>query len=462
MLNYNRVVFASVRRCILTQYRMYRRPKNNGYAIPNPRVANPGLQHQVRMKRKTGVEGEPVSDFNEYEADFSELHNVHRQHESEIETNKERIKYFIVRQKYFKPEGKQNFLTWAEKEQIRNLHKTDPEQWSIQRLVESFPATDEIILKVLQNTWTPKNMKRIQGHDKSVQQTWKAFEAGELIHLDTDFVEHLKKFSHRRFDSANNAYTNVANDQVQFQFPEPKSKEFSHIINSLPKHKRTVAEIEAPKSAEKTILQNSEPARESIPPPTEGDTYVFGQIVGRKYKTFDQFERNKKKSNESATNLSKMAQIRSAQETTRDNKKAKTPIVDELATNIENVISDKLAKVELENTLRSHKPSHSPLASIEPPPLSDIERYDAVKNPSGTGIVVDLSERNQFDVHVQRYNTRTVTITPTDEADKLQTRSIRERIYIPRKAYKRGALYKVNDCFYADDGELLYRVPGLV
>ncbi|GBP34428.1 Neugrin [Eumeta japonica] len=36
-----------------------------------------------------------------------------------------------------------------------------------------------------------------------------------------------------------------------------------------------------------------------------------------------------------------------------------------------------------------------------------------------------------------------------------------ERIRIPKSARKRGATYKVNDCYYDDDGRFLYRVIGM-
>ncbi|XP_049872109.1 uncharacterized protein LOC126370976 [Pectinophora gossypiella] len=36
-----------------------------------------------------------------------------------------------------------------------------------------------------------------------------------------------------------------------------------------------------------------------------------------------------------------------------------------------------------------------------------------------------------------------------------------QRIRIPKKAYKRGTTYKVNDCYYDDDGKFLYRVLGM-
>lgn len=34
-------------------------------------------------------------------------------------------------------------------------------------------------------------------------------------------------------------------------------------------------------------------------------------------------------------------------------------------------------------------------------------------------------------------------------------------IRIPRKVHKPGCVYKLNDCYYDDDGQFLYRVPGM-
>lgn len=36
-----------------------------------------------------------------------------------------------------------------------------------------------------------------------------------------------------------------------------------------------------------------------------------------------------------------------------------------------------------------------------------------------------------------------------------------ERIRIPKSAYKKGATFKVNDCYYDHDGQFLYRVLGM-
>ena len=45
-----------------------------------------------------------------------------------------------------KPEP--NLLTWMEKELIKYLHKQDSSEWTVTRLSESFPATEDVIRKV--------------------------------------------------------------------------------------------------------------------------------------------------------------------------------------------------------------------------------------------------------------------------------------------------------------------------
>lgn len=446
MLNYHRVVLVSMARCLLPQSRLYARHTRKdtpwSKAVLKSKTANPGIEHQLSVKRELEVDG--VEDIGDYEADFTQLHKVYRDHQQEMEAKDERLKYLIVRNKYFKPTERQNFLTWAEKEQIRNLYKTDPKEWPIQKLVESFPATEEIIWKVIRGKWSPQNMNRIRKHDASVRETWKSFEAGTLNELHPDFVEHLKKFSHRSFESASNAFTNAANDQVQFQIPKPKSREFIHIIGSLPKPKQKPVQIEAAEDTKTTILVNDEKPSQSMPPPPKGDTYVIGHVRGNTYRTLDEYERIKTPKGAASTQT---PTIRRPLLTA--NEHAGQPAVKESRN------ENGLAEVAAKNTL--------PLDHVPPSPLSQIDRHAMVKNPGGTGIVVDLNERNNFELgrYVQKYNTRTVPFKQHDPKDGIQITEIKERIIIPRKAYKRGAIFKVGDVFYDDDGELLYRVPGL-
>jgi len=51
----------------------------------------------------------------------------------------------IVGNKYFKPEKGLNLLTWSEKEQIQYLHDSDDTTWTVEKLVQCFPASETTI-----------------------------------------------------------------------------------------------------------------------------------------------------------------------------------------------------------------------------------------------------------------------------------------------------------------------------
>lgn len=84
------------------------------------------------------------TDFDDLETDFMNVDKTHKEHMKELEIRKERLKNQIVKQKYFKTKYP-NFLTWNDKEQIKYLHSTNPEEWTIDRLSESFPALPGVI-----------------------------------------------------------------------------------------------------------------------------------------------------------------------------------------------------------------------------------------------------------------------------------------------------------------------------
>lgn len=68
----------------------------------------------------------------------------------------------------------------------------------------------------------------------------------------------------------------------------------------------------------------------------------------------------------------------------------------------------------------------------------------------------------EVDQALNRYPTskNNMGITKFDENQK-QVMDYPERIIIPKNKYKPGYTYKLNDCYYDDDGEFLYRVPGM-
>lgn len=57
---------------------------------------------------------------------------------------KHKLKHNIIKERYFK-ENMPNLLTWSEKEQIRHLASTQPDDWTPKRIAESFPVTEQVV-----------------------------------------------------------------------------------------------------------------------------------------------------------------------------------------------------------------------------------------------------------------------------------------------------------------------------
>lgn len=71
------------------------------------------------------------------EPEFMSLNETHKRHEQELRKTLDRRHTLMIGRKYFKSNSP-NLLTFNEKEQIRNLHTTDPEEWTIDKLSRKF------------------------------------------------------------------------------------------------------------------------------------------------------------------------------------------------------------------------------------------------------------------------------------------------------------------------------------
>lgn len=104
------------------------------------------LDPGINLRKKVLELNEELNDieFDDLESDFMNVHKTHKDHVLEAEANFEKEKFHIVRQKYFK-DKQLNFLTWHDKEQIKYLNSSDPEEWTIEKLSEGFPALPGVI-----------------------------------------------------------------------------------------------------------------------------------------------------------------------------------------------------------------------------------------------------------------------------------------------------------------------------
>lgn len=89
-------------------------------------------------------------------------------------------------------------------------------------------------------------------------------------------------------------------------------------------------------------------------------------------------------------------------------------------------------------------PEDSDEISSEPSTKDAAKPLKGVKNPT-----------NIDSFSIPRYAGASSSVkAPNDE----QLEDIPMRITIPKEKWKKGAVYKVNNCFYADDGEFLYKI----
>lgn len=84
------------------------------------------------------------------------------------------VKFKTIQRKHFRPEKELNLLTWNAKEQMRYLHKEFPEEWTAERLAQSFPVSEEAVKKVVKSKERPRTWRELIKHDERVRKNWLA------------------------------------------------------------------------------------------------------------------------------------------------------------------------------------------------------------------------------------------------------------------------------------------------
>ncbi|XP_016923593.4 neugrin [Drosophila suzukii] len=335
-----------------------------------PRRANPGLGYQLQqLQEHPERPSEASEDYADLESDFMGVQKTHRQYEKEQQQQRDRIRQFMIKHKYFRDAKLPNLLLHAEKEQMRLLHERDPEEWSVERLAESFPATPEIVQKVLRAKWRPRSVQRIRSHDETVIQNWQLLRSGKGdFNLPPALLQHLQKFAERRRQDLRELKTQEW--PTKPQLPIPQGNEFRKLLGS---GNSTPEELPAPQISS---------GYEAPPSSAEDETYLLDKI------------RNKKK-------------------------------------------------------MRLQDLKDMKLVESDPKVPEELKR--PIENPSGTGFLPSF---------VPKFASSEIVISAADQR-KYEITQVKTRIVIPRKLHRQGATYRVEDAYYDDDGELLYRVPGM-
>uniref|UniRef100_A0A182QZW0 Uncharacterized protein n=1 Tax=Anopheles farauti TaxID=69004 RepID=A0A182QZW0_9DIPT len=347
------------------------------------KARNPGIDKRAALLPEN-AKLEEYENLEDSEANFHQVHKSHRQFEAEQAQYRDRLQTWIVGNKYFKTK-QLNFLTWFEKEQIRYLHSFDPEEWSIDKLTESFPADRYTVAKIVKTKWQPKDNKRIERHDAVVKENWQMFRSGRIKNIDAGFAQHLNKFVQRNVEKGELRPTFEAKPLYEIR-PLPEG-EFSAIITSCKKYERKEQDSES----QQVLLSedNDNPPEEKLPHVPQympkQDTFLLGSVENTRHVTLSEIK--KRGDDPSFTSDRKM--------------------------------QDESAQLDL-----------------------------------GTGVVDKLENIPK------KYETALYAESSYDARDA-KHEDIKEFIKIPEKLHKKGATYQVDDCFYDDDGEFLYRVPGM-
>ncbi|KAG5895277.1 hypothetical protein JTB14_015143 [Gonioctena quinquepunctata] len=375
----------------LRQYNKIAKPKTN-----------PGLNKRRKLfADQLDAQEEPEDmDLDNLETDFMNVHQTYKEHKDETENIQERIKYMIVQKKYFK-EKYPNFLTWHDKEQIKYLHSTDPKEWTVEKLSESFPALPEIVIKIIKSKFTKKETK-IPNHDASVQKNWESFKRGKMPDLPRNLIEHLNKFTNR---ALNLKPFSITTKKKEITIRPNVPSDFSEIITSYEKLRNKSKE-------DSNAVETSLSKQDDFPKSIEMNLRHFVEPhTGEHQDTYLTVPKSQIKDKRNIT-------------------------LTQLQTNIENRALHGKTLTEDEKIIfkDSQRPKEPGVVSLNQ------EDTVATKNKYQTSSGSALAKKTERDYSHLTYP---------------------EKITIPKKQLKQGYTYRLNDCYYDFDGEFLYRVPGM-
>lgn len=374
--------------------------------------------------------------------------------------SKRSLKNQIVATKYFKKNKDPNFLTSVEKDQILKLHRSNPEEWTVEMLSQSFPALPDTIKKILKSNWSYKSVERIMRYDAVVINNWKLFQIGKLS-VSPLLQEHLAKFQDRKIPLLNRHLLAEKLIPPKSELPKPKSTFFTNIVQSYLDQNRNdqcndkILQNSTEEITDKNLLNNtidnniiskSMPDKGNLMKEKishKNNIALIGNDSGsfKKKMTFNEFAKKElariyAESPEEGITLmnaykNQLKKLDNTFSDTNDNI-VQSQHIKGLEEKVEVVEEKKELNSSNSLTLNQEKTLIS-LKNSEPPKLVPTDKIDV-----------------NLDTHVKAWNTKI-------DKHELYSRPIQ----IPKNIYQRGKTYRISDCYYDDDGEFLYRVPGV-
>ncbi|XP_020289861.1 uncharacterized protein LOC109857695 [Pseudomyrmex gracilis] len=417
-----------------------------------------GIHGKIKIMKQNeseiNIEDLTADDTSELEPDFMNVGESHKAHERETQRQKEILKQQIVKQKYFQ-EKEPRFLTYAEKQLICKLHEHKPEEWTIEKLSQSFPALPETIKKILSSKWSPKSIKRVIEYDNVAVENWKKFHLGQLA-LSSELSDHLKKFKTRKIILTDREQLAKQFVQPKLEFKKPKSQLFSSFVQSyLDKEQQTKANLLSQENSPDKVIDTSTYSNNNQALITDKADNNYIAVRNSEIATS-----NKKQIFPLTSHIEKEHTILS-----KEKKNQKKPLTfDEFVkANLENIQKESPEEgITLLNTYRQQMDARQEMQTAEVVFRGSNEAMISTEENT-----LSKEDIQQYNKNISKQNNKNTDIT-TDKLDssikvwnkKIDTEcDYAKPIKIAKHLYKPGKTYRISDCYYDDDGEFLYRVP---
>lgn len=374
----------------------------------------------------------------------------------EMRRNKEHLKQQITNRKYFK-EKEPRFLTFAERQLIRKLYESNPEEWTIERLSESFPVLPETIQKILHGNWLPKSVEKVMEYDDVVVENWKKFRAGKLP-VSARLNEHLMKFKSRKIIMMDRESLAKQFVPPAPKFKEPKSQLFSNIIQSYLDKKqddqKLLSQKNNPHKVEDTFAHSNKNQNLLIADnKTESDFIVKNSekfaLNEEQYLTLnshtdsekhDILSLNQKKNNKKLLTFDEFVKVK-LEDIQEESSKEDITLLNLYRKQME---ANREMQIASDNAIISMEEDTSKILQKSNESISTVS-----ENKDGNCNIV-MADDNLIDTNIKVWNKKIDT-----ECDYAKP------IKISKNLYKSGMTYRISDCYYDDDGEFLYRIPGI-
>lgn len=356
--------------------------------------------------------------------------------------NKERLKQKIVARKYFK-ETEPRFLTFAEKELIHTLYESNPQEWPIERLSESFPALPETIQKILRAKWSPRSVESVIRYDNIVIENWKKFHMGKLP-LNPILSQHLTKFKDRKIIMTDRESLARRFVLLKPEFKKPKNQLFSNIIQTY---------LDKKQGDTKLSQGNNFKCMSDASSHCDKDQNRLIEIGSSPMavNNLKTFVLNKE------TDVTSRSQMAERNNELYNKKNIKQPLTfnefikAELKDMSKLPTEEGIALLEVcKEQINAQETRDTEVAVASDNAVTDIGKDFTVSDSKDCDSDIVVADDNLVDTHIKLWRKKVETefhyINP---------------IKIAKNVYKPGMTYRIGDCYYDDDGEFLYRIPGV-